>query len=645
MPDKNLKDKSSEVTSESENRVRNWLSWAKQKLSVSTTASDKTTRQSVSNPSTPRLVRAKRLVSASADNIRNIMENTFLPSRSEIQNHPLEHDSNRLEGAISDQEQQHNMDHNRFGTSPASTPMHGFHTIRGLEPEEWTQSVPQVTDQEPQNKENTVTRTHDQEVSSRKTRSGATYGLPGMGEPTLQAPRSAEQEAMDELTEEPMNLTMGANLSNQPVTVEQQLKELRTRFFGWRKCAGGVKENMHAYAQWWLNVDEIINPLLIDLENILEEATRVAPDNELCRIAAKEEDQMLFIRDRYREEAEIKRRQVAEEEASQQGGGTASTEYQYVPTAPVNLAAYDDPIQLPFTITMDHNLEGNLAATRTITNLNTQLDEANSKARLANNRFQALDARMRIIEEGSHTCDPQIYVRLSQLEEDVRYMQSVMARQIEVDTLKANVTSQRTQLDQLRNRYDQIGQMIAQMERGGNRMDENGRPGPNWGSGILGSRDGTPNQFGRMIRSSTRISPSVRFNEKETPFRPITQVDGPYDSGLAGSTNDSASSDPKDNQGKVRLTDLSSASKNRMSAGGNTGGQAPSSRLQAGLVNEQNQCREGMLGQMPADNRINLDKRQPLPTDWSGNRRKTPLYTMNQIGGANYLDSKTNHLD
>ena len=115
MPNKNLRDQSSEEPSGSENQVRNWLSWAKQKLSLSTTASDKTTRQSVSNPSTPRLVRAKRLVSVSAENIRNIMENTFLPSRSEIQNHQLEHNSEQLEGAVSAQTQQENMVHNRFG--------------------------------------------------------------------------------------------------------------------------------------------------------------------------------------------------------------------------------------------------------------------------------------------------------------------------------------------------------------------------------------------------------------------------------------------------------------------------------------------------------------------------------------------------
>ena len=68
--------------------VSKFFNWVKQGLSLTTTAADKTMRQSVSNPSSPTLVKAKRLVSASADNIFRIMDDdTFMPTRSQIINH------------------------------------------------------------------------------------------------------------------------------------------------------------------------------------------------------------------------------------------------------------------------------------------------------------------------------------------------------------------------------------------------------------------------------------------------------------------------------------------------------------------------------------------------------------------------------
>ena len=74
----------------SEHRIRQILNWAKQRFSLSTTAIDKTTRQSVSNPSSPRLVRIDRLTSTSADNIiRNMDDETYFPSRSAIMNNSL----------------------------------------------------------------------------------------------------------------------------------------------------------------------------------------------------------------------------------------------------------------------------------------------------------------------------------------------------------------------------------------------------------------------------------------------------------------------------------------------------------------------------------------------------------------------------
>ena len=116
MPETNNQPSYTRQQSEPERSFRQLLHWMREKVSITNKTSDKTTRQSVSNPSSPTLVRAGRLRSASTGNIADTMENRNIQSPTP------------LIGEIPEQEQQRNLLNNRFGVSEDSISMHGFST-------------------------------------------------------------------------------------------------------------------------------------------------------------------------------------------------------------------------------------------------------------------------------------------------------------------------------------------------------------------------------------------------------------------------------------------------------------------------------------------------------------------------------------
>ena len=100
----------------------------KEKINLGSNTVDKTTRQSVSTPATPTLVRAGRLRSASEGDIVNNMERT--QGRAELTNQglPQEQSSHILQGALSEESRLRNQENNVYGRSPDVTPMYGFAT-------------------------------------------------------------------------------------------------------------------------------------------------------------------------------------------------------------------------------------------------------------------------------------------------------------------------------------------------------------------------------------------------------------------------------------------------------------------------------------------------------------------------------------
>ena len=61
---------------EADRSLNKFINWIKEKINIGNNTADKTTRQSVSTPTTPTLVRAGRLRSASEGNMASEMELT-----------------------------------------------------------------------------------------------------------------------------------------------------------------------------------------------------------------------------------------------------------------------------------------------------------------------------------------------------------------------------------------------------------------------------------------------------------------------------------------------------------------------------------------------------------------------------------------
>ena len=115
---------------EADRSITKFINWMKEKINLGSNTVDKTTRQSVSTPATPTLVRAGRLRSASEGDIVNNMERT--QGRAELTNQglPQEQSSHILQGALSEESRLRNQNDNVYGSSPDVTPMNGFESIQ-----------------------------------------------------------------------------------------------------------------------------------------------------------------------------------------------------------------------------------------------------------------------------------------------------------------------------------------------------------------------------------------------------------------------------------------------------------------------------------------------------------------------------------
>ena len=654
---------------EADRSITKFINWMKEKINLGSNTVDKTTRQSVSTPATPTLVRAGRLRSASEGDIVNNMERT--QGRAELSNQglPQEQSSHILQGALSEESRLRNQNDNVYGSSPDVTPMNGFESIqveRG-ERQKGSEAIRNIL-QEPASLELegvSPLAQLEREISMRRTRSGVTYGnpnqednnkarpAPAVAEPTevvlddvgeepgLEIPLDLTREdVQDPLQRSPGNRQESVQcqdpLQRSPERRQEKVTNISKNFQALRKSARGIKENMYAYPKWWLNVDGIINPLLEELEKIIDQAEEVSRGSFIHNQAITEEENLLELRDYFKKQAKVKLNQVNEANRGEFGGGSSSTAYHEVEYRWENQTDQETR-SVPFSIKLDVELEQHLDETRVITNMNTRITDAESKAAFAKDRVRALEAKLNNIEDRLHNCDPQIYERLTKLEGNVRYMYNTLANKAEFEVLASTVRLQESEFKEMKSKGEEalkeIKALTARVGRG-----NRGQDGPDWGSDIVGSRDGTPTYGLRSMQSSTRVGQQVRFAGREPPFRTISQVDGQPDSISADSPieidttvrNRSHESSGAEREGDTRQT---SRDCHQMSP-------LESCRSASAQMQASRSSYSGRYSAMPADDRIDLNARQPVPSGWSGTLGRTPLYSMNQISSARHVGNR-----
>ena len=612
----------------------------REKVSITNKTSDKTTRQSVSNPSSPTLVRAGRLRSASTGNIADTMENRNIQS------------ATPLIGEIPEQEQQRNLLNNRFGVSEDSISMHGFSTyvdpINGDDTGHHARVEIADVHAELRNDEPAYQATNNRSAPQGRTRAGTVFREPNEIQQEDQAAPTAPpaEDLIEEILvdgsgiEQPMDLSGGRSQEGNPFSRDERFLEVQRVLVEWRRVAGEIKENMYAYENWWMNVDTIIDPLLDELEKIITEVRVVAPDSYLQRLVDKDQTDLLELRKYFRGEAKTRLDQLADDQQEQDLRESSSTGY--LGERQEGEEVNRDGVETPYSIRLDPNLERNLEGTRAITNINTRTLNAESKANFAADSIKTLNQRIRLLEQ-NHTCDPQIYVRLSNLEADVKMIRSAMIDRAEIKLLQSASASQWTDIDKIRteskNLATEVGALRSRIERC-SKVGSNTIPtAPDWGSDIAPSNEASPTQAARIIQSSTRVGQQVRFSNPSPQHRGLPQLDGQPDSIASQSPKEKTITQQESESGRSDPTPRQS-----------TSAQPTVSHLQVGLLNScmsasahtasvRRQHQSGGTT-MPADDRINLDARQPVPIGWTGRLSKTPLYSADQIRDALHVRNR-----
>ena len=694
------------------------LSWVQDKLSLSTRISDKTTRQSVSNPSSPKLVRASRLKSNSASNMSQIRDTTHIPSVSESRDIQDETAFRTLEGAISEDQQLRNQVLNNYGESQPPTPFQGFPTIQQnnmtgtdqinqdiyLEsttgrPIQRTSEVPD----DPLNIGNVAIDPIDLSIS--KTRSGAPYiarePLQQLSESEVgrrqgAVPKSkknapnipADMINMGVDTTESVEVIAGDQQQNQDgmqAVSDQQGLQLQRDFIKWREDLVELSDELYGIEEWWLKIDALITPLHERLEKIINDASIFDRNSTLFRLAARDEDKLMKLKEelkkeakRYGEEVAKQSHQSSEGHHNDTTGRNTDDNWQDDDLINQDGQAFEE-VLMPYSIRMDNNLEQNLASTRTVTNLNTGVEDAKSKADYASEGLKALEKRVGALELQQHKCDPVIYQRLTALENELEFIQSALAEKADLEALQSKVTRQWDVIyrsdrvaAEAKGRVElALGEVRDLARRMATRcMNSNDsvlRGGPDWGSDLLSSRGATPVEPARVIQSSTRIgTQQVRFSEADhlvnrnnrerdavldlsiqpRSLRGLSQVDGQDDS-PASSTSTSQTNIQVSGAGQDSGINLSTTVGQRVGSQDTDIQRGASSSSSHGIgqatrSRSLNNRMSGTFGYttMPRDNRINMDARQPLPVTWDRGRNRTPLYTADQVQAAQFVTNR-----
>ena len=255
------------------------------------------------------------------------------------------------------------------------------------------------------------------------------------------------------------------------IRLGHQCTELEERF-------NDIREYITLRPDWWTNYREDVDPLEERVMRLVDEIQEIDAVSPLAVRAARLEVDI----SKFNKELTRRARELSRDQAPNPNGGYQATE-----TPRTHMQGQENPQQreVPsFTIFQDSNLEQNLENTRCFSRLsNTQVDfrsqiERNqSRIELHEGRYENLETRISQLEGASHQCDPNIYMRLTRLEEDVRALRNrqgyddydrdigSLLRSRGAETLRANGFQTR-----IRN-LEQIVQQIS--NRQNNRLNQN----------------------------------------------------------------------------------------------------------------------------------------------------------------------------
>ena len=117
--------------------------------------------------------------------------------------------------------------------------------------------------------------------------------------------------------------------------------------------------------------------------------------------------------------------------------------------------------------------------------------DAQSKSGYASKRVGALEIRLRNLEQQVHNCDPQIYERLNKLERSVIDIHNALVTRAEFELMGTTVRLQGLEIKDIKTKGEEALKEIRALTTKVGRCGR-GQDGPDWGSDIATSGEGTP---------------------------------------------------------------------------------------------------------------------------------------------------------
>ena len=646
----------SEVTSEvkQSGRLSQLRRWAAGKLRLTPNAEDHTTRRAVSAPSSPKLIRSVRLRSTSAENMAsnnrndpNIMSGQSAPEQSQVQS-PVVGPQ-----VVVNTEFDCSTARTRSGTNYLSRqPLKVLHSKSPAR----TEPVGEDQDLEHVNfsgqaKENILLQVERQmsNRSSIRMRNQSSYIHPINGN---FSPTNIVSQAGN-ITNQTGQASSQTPIRSQEEEKKEQLRSLSSELNQLVAEIADMDLHMMDNTDWWRRYPEYLKPYQDRMQNLIQRLIKVdVLDNEILKAACKEDESLAALKRSYESRATDVMNKYGVKSTSQR---EQRVEFQEPADDDREEILEIDPVVQEvrigdqgqpegdwglFTIWMDADLEHSLSRTRCISNIETKLDDAKSKAEFASDGFKDLLARVQALEEQRHQCDPHIYNRLSVLETSLDVLRQTSAAREDVVNIQKELTEWKKKGDEkddcikkieeksanMDKRLGTVDTLLRNMCRGlgenQNVLSSTAQTGPEWGSAV-NSREATP--VPSQERETHRVQPQT--NRTNRPTLTTVTSSTTREVGVAV-------------ENRQDLPDL----RNAGSGGNAINNLLPTSRRDTSATRTRTGQHQGasedQLRGMPNDQSIDLNRLQPLPTSWRGSRG-SPLYTEDQVESAQYTARQT----
>ena len=273
-------------------------------------------------------------------------------------------------------------------------------------------------------------------------------------------------------------------------------------------------------SDWWLRYAEYIKPYQNRLQNLIQRLIKIDVFGDVLHAACVEDENLAAMKRSYKMRAKDvldkygyrKREQKVDfdlQDAQNEEEESPSQEPEKTGNFQETDSGQPDEEWRCFTIWMDPDLEHSLSRTRCVSNMETRIVDAQSKADFASVGFRDLLDRVKALEEKSHKCDPNIYQRLNILETSTEVLRQTGAARQDVECIQREILEYKNDRDKagaclksIEKKSDELQVKIEKMDTllknvcrtlGGedNVLSSTTQPGPNWGSAVL-SRENTP---------------------------------------------------------------------------------------------------------------------------------------------------------